>query len=353
MSICEETEIMCEICYQTKCMCNPLYDSILSLQDYGSELSDTVSGLNLTIQTLLFSIGTKHFLNSKGKYENGVLVNLKNVASTFNPEEYSILGKNPPTLPTREKEILDVKDDVKDDKTKKKKVKKTMYNQIEFKAFIVEKDKDGNFRTKMDKIGVNRTQESRLSIMIFTNGSVKVTGIRNPKTILKVSITILDLLKKKGNMSYIDNTIDTTVPDKQVRIWDTRPAMINTVFRAKEAMLSTKKLNIISKKNLQDTLNDFYVGPNKEISMITNRKSQMNIKFKGTDKSDKIAHVTRKGRKKTKNEVTILVFYTGKFSIIGTTDPDNIKKAYRFISDLVKNHPVIFATPKKRQRQIR
>jgi TATA-box binding protein (TBP) (component of TFIID and TFIIIB) len=326
---------MCKDCFQTVCVCNDLYDEILSLQGYTSpENPDVATCLNLTIETFIFAIGTKHCLNSKGRYENGVVIDINNIARTFEYEEGSIF-KTAPKLPIR----------YEDDSVLEKKTN-TMYNQIEFKAFIIEKNGDGSFITKPDKHGIVRTQESRLSVMIFTNGSVKVTGVRNPKTISKVSLSVLNMLKKPGNLRYLDQE-DPNVPLKPLYIWDTMPAMINTIFRLKSVATSKHTRNVISKKNLQDVLNSKYVGPDKQISMINNRKFQMNIKFKGTDNTD-IAHVTRKGRRKTKNEVTILVFYTGKFSIIGTTSPDSIKNAYRFVCDVLRDNPSIFDAPKRR-----
>jgi hypothetical protein len=300
-----------------------LYDEILTLHGYKEEAIDEIaSPLKLTIETFIFAIGTKHDLNSKGKYENGVLVDLKNVHKCYVPDTDSVLQK--PTLPSR--------------LTKDGKVRKTMYNQIEFKGYLLE---DG------------RTEESKLSIMIFTNGAIKVTGIRNPKTIIKISICVLDeLTKHAGSLLYIDQE-DQSVPEKQVKIWGTRPAMINTVFKLRLGQKG--KGSILRKKVLQDILNDNYVDTEtdktKPILRVTNRKFQMNIKFKGTD-SNEIAHVTRKGRKKCLNEVTILIFFTGYLSIIGTTNPGSIKKAYSFICNTINNHPEVFLKPRRRDEPI-
>ena len=96
-----------------------------------------------------------------------------------------------------------------------------------------------------------------------------------------------------------------------------------------------------------------YVGENKPISDIINRKdkgSQMNIKFKGFGKSEEKVEKTRKGRKKTKNEVTILAFGTGSMSIIGNNNPQNIKDAYKFICSIIKDSPKVFMNPKVRNR---
>lgn len=329
---------MCKHCFQVPCVCDHLYDEILSLQGYDNGSFDVATCLNLTIETFLFSIGTKHVLNSKGKYENGVLVNIGHIADTYVRDKMSILGDKP-IMPTRDKDLQP--------NQKKKKKKSTMYNQVEFKAFVLEKDKNDNFNIKT-KNGISEFYESKLSIMIFTNGSVKVTGIRNPKTITKVCVTILNLLKQDGYLTYLDQD-DASVPETPLKIWDIRPAMINTTFRELSVADVVKPKIIISKKNLQEVMNTSFVGSDKPISMITNKKSLMNIKFKGTD-TESVTHVTRKGRKKTKNEVTILVFYTGKFSIIGTTVPENIKKAYFFMCNLIRDYPVIFEVPKRRPR---
>lgn len=322
----------CKKCYQIKCVCDPIFEDIYSLNGYTNDyVSDIATPLKLTITTFVFVIGTKKEICPKGGTVSGIKVDLGKIGNYMDnaidkniEEEKSGYGKEffdrltiftEYTVPKRSA-------------NKDMKSGKTMYNQISIKGSFLE-----------DRL----TVQSNINVMVFTNGSVKVVGVRNPASIQKICFYVLDLLLKS-------NSITKEEENKQIKIWGIRTSMINTVFKIKKD--DPKQKQLIRQKELKTILED-YVGKNKPISDIVNRKdkgSQMNIKFKGYGKSEEKVCTTRKGRKKTKNEVTILSFSTGSLSIIGTNNPQNIRDAYDFICKTIKDSPRVFLKPKVRNR---
>jgi TATA-box binding protein (TBP) (component of TFIID and TFIIIB) len=306
----------CKNCYQTKCVCDPLFSEIYKLNGYTcSEVVNMATPLHLTITTFVFVIGIRKGIKD-GKIDSGITIDTKKIGAGFTPTTIFIAYK----LPKRNVKKTDDGTLV---------LGRTMYNQVELKASFLEE---------------GMIVQSKISVMIFTNGSVKVTGIRNPNSIQKICCYVLDCINKiPGSIINPENG--------SIKIFGIRTAMINTVFKILKKDDSKQK-QLIRQKELCRVLSDF-VGEGKPISDIINRSdrgSQTNIKFKGMNSEPKTC-VTRKGRKKTKGEVTILSFSTGSMSIIGSNNPKDVRNAYDFICKILQDNPKVFLKPIVRNRE--
>lgn len=317
----------CRNCFQITCTCDPLFADIMDLNGYTTEASTEIATpLILTLTSCRFNIGIKKERvmdgKGKGKIDGGVRIDLRRIERNFVPTTIFSSCKH---FVRKKKDIKIAKD------TKKVKKNKTMFNQISLKGVFLED---------------NKTEQSKINIKVFKNGSIGVSGLKNPVSLNKICFYVLDLLLK------IPGSIEKDIgeEDKPIKIWDPVTDMINTTFKIKGMTKNDK----IRQKELYSVLSEYIgVGADKPVSDIicrTDKGSTTNIKFKGygvnTDEDECI--VTKKSLKKSKNAVTIFVFGTGSMGIIGTNKPQSIKDAYDFICEILNKHPSIFLKPKIR-----
>jgi hypothetical protein len=226
----------------------------------------------------------------------------------------------------------------------------TMYNQIEMKYYILEE---------------GYVNESNISVMLFTNGSVKITGIKYPMTIFKLAIEVLDLCIRSGSIKKNPGT-----ENLPVKIWNPKPVMMNTKFRiinsSKPGLRFSELARILKEERDKDPVESESGLYRPILSVSTDKPSLINIKFLGDTeivdeyiagetrkearkrKDNGSSYSTRKGHVRYKSEVSIRVYSTGTINIVGTDNPRYMKKAYDYICGVIQSSPSIFSSPKIR-----
>lgn len=317
---------ICKRClYDSKsCICKPEWDSFINSIRTAVKGYDSLKPQRLNVSTI-----TTNF-----KLSNCTL-NLDAFAKNFEANDvFKIL-----------------RDYVKEGrKHRKKEINNNMYNQCEVKGRLKEyKCAKGSFGGKCKVLrGCCMTN---VSLMIFRNGAMKMTGIRNPKNLVKIVRTIDRMIRKTDAVTKLDK-------NSPCRMTDLRISMVNTNF--------SMDVNI-----KQEMLNDFF---NSEPSRLENggcikyssfdrdRYPGINTKYvyrkiydpsrkeyddyvssKKKESKKRILRqghfFTRKGRVKLQGELSILTFSTGAVIITGGKRIDEIRSAYTYILDLLKTHP--------------
>jgi TATA-box binding protein (TBP) (component of TFIID and TFIIIB) len=209
-------------------------------------------------------------------------------------------------------------------KSKDKTLNNVMFNQCELKGKIKEPG--------CDKI-------SKISAMVYINGSFKVTGVKRVETIPKI---VRDLeYSLKNNKALLQIESDENGKLKECRMKKVRIVMINTDFKIREEL---KQKNIIKQNILNEILNyetysNNFDGPIKLSSWT--QDGYPGIKTRHVHNYAENKHnmfLTRKGREKFKGEVSILTFGTGKIIITGGNEINEILGAYNFINFIIDKY---------------
>lgn len=222
-----------------------------------------------------------------------------------------------------------------------------MYNQCELKGNIREFPKKCN---KIDCKKKDCCKKTNLSLMIFKNGSFKMTGLKKVQNIPKIIRHIDNMIKSKKILSLIEQ-------DKNCIIKDVRITMVNSDFTINKninqynlnEILNRPEYNISNPNGqiVSSSLDkDKYLGINtkhvyrekmdKEMKIINKKKmmKDINKKKSGRRKADKKL-LTRKGRVKYPGQTSILTFDTGKIIITGGNMADEMLDAYKFINKIL------------------
>ena len=327
-----KTEHRCNECFQRSCICDPDFTKLFQLNGYANEIESDlieIQPIKLTTATLNFTIGTRYDTITKTKFNTGIKIDPDKIYAHF-PE--IIADKT--NIFWHIKPKPDIKSDeeckTEDEKRRNRAKKQRMQNMVEIKASFYE-------------TGVY--ESSNFSIKIFFNGSVGIMGVKNPVSIYKLSVYILDLLKKCDAIEFLN-------PDEtKIKVWNMRTSMTNTMFRIRLKDAPPKQKHVFLQRELFRILlaDTGTIEENKCLQSVKEETSYLNIKFRAHTGDNRTIH-TRKQRKKSISEVSILAYSTGNITLVGKENAENIRKAHDYITSVFVNHPEIFARPKVKNR---
>jgi TATA-box binding protein (TBP) (component of TFIID and TFIIIB) len=186
---------------------------------------------------------------------------------------------------------------------------------------------------------VKSTPTKKINVKLFKNGSIQMTGCRNLQDFINVIIIICCELKKKKGV------IDTDSMNKIIPI----PFVTNRddVDITKLKDFSIKMINSdfdmgirIDRERMYDILKD----DNVDCAYEPDKHAAINIKYKYNYEQevtiynkDSINSTKTETVNKTDN-ITILVFESGKIIITAAKKKDHIVKAYNFIISIINTH---------------
>ena len=280
----------CKICYQktSKCFCEPSWKTFESELYDGCRLVESSmesTPLRISTITVCFKLGTE--------------LNLGEILSAFEKKgsfRHIFFKKG-----TK--------------KSKNEELNNAFYNQCTIKMAI------------RDKVSLFGESLSNVSLMLFPNGSGKAVGCRTIRTCARVIKDVVSLLM--ANEAVMKEPTKLCVQDVGVK-------MINSDFRVQRGIKQRKLTQILT-----DNYSVSEGGRVRSALFDPDKYPGINVKYLSENfDGDWIKNVkyTRKGRKRVNGEVSLFVFRSGSIIITGGRKPEEFKKAYTFINDVIEKH---------------
>lgn len=174
--------------------------------------------------------------------------------------------------------------------------------------------------------------KSKIVSKIFPNGSISIPGCRTIEAVHNAPIILYDLIKKINEKHNIINNIEN------YKLRDTKIVMINSNFIFKRKIYQEK---------LKDELNKykFSLENNKNLWRITNfqpeKYSGVNIRYI-TKSSRNAMFKDKKIPSKINGQISIFVFRSGKGTITGAKNTEDLKEAYKEITSFVRKNKNLY-----------
>lgn len=197
------------------------------------------------------------------------------------------------------------------------------------------KGKDG-FRNQVTLRFFSQDKARILNVMIFKNGKLTISGIRDSRDLIYTINLVIEHIKKLGAMNY-----------KDLYVHNISYQSVNTHFDLKFS-LDNKSLRNIFLKGI-DIVSPIITGINLEMDP----KSQADLKVRFNSipvidqELEECKHVLNHGKNVyfVQNVLTsdrkgssVTFFQTGKVNIYGSSSANEVKEIYRIINEIMDKH---------------
>lgn len=301
---------------------NNVINTINTTDDIASELKISVLTIGAELGSLMdLAYLYKKFEKKKKQKHNK---NIKRIENGLDPKKYCVVTTRDLTY-----------DDIT--MTYKPECKKSVKKDIVTRS-------NGGRSNKKEKshfynslfINFSYKESKKISVKIFPNGKLGITGNRNIEIAHKIPVIIEDIVKKFSKCIK---------EPKKFGLKNQRIDMINSNFSFKGPVKQNKIKNMINEYKYNGKTGDWRLA-----TFQPGRYAGCNCKFwseKAKDKYRKNVVTGKKVPKKVDGQISIIIFRSGSVNMMGSKNSTDLYKAYNIITTLIRNHQDdVFVEPK-------
>lgn len=179
--------------------------------------------------------------------------------------------------------------------------------------------------------------KSKIVSKIFPNGSLSIPGCRTIEAVHNAPIILFNFIKKINDEHNIIENVD------KFKLQNTKIVMINSNFIFKHKIYQEKLKDELNK-------NKFSLENNKNLWRIANfqpeKYSGVNIRY--ITKASRNAIIkNKKIPSKIDGQISIFVFRSGKGTITGAKNTEDLKEAYKEITNFIRKNKNLYINEKE------